>query len=273
MSTLSASFSPIVAALIINRCGGLNVQGIKPVFYTQLIGLLFAMVIASLFIKDIVASKEIMKYSDTIRDSLDMLKGRKWLQRWVMIEVLGGYVFSSTMPYQMIYAVTVKGADEFILGYMGTAFNLATIMVSPLIGKMADKYGRVKTLLLFRPFFYVSMVIFLLTPSPFFLIVAWIFRGIFYASSSVFQTIVMELVPGEYRGRWLGIKNLISLLGRSPAPVIGGYLYNYYFPELPFIIALFIDLFIRTPLISTIPETLNRREYMRQFLTVSNRIG
>lgn len=273
LSTLAASFSPIMAAFVINRFGGLTVQGIKPVFYLQLSGLIIAMLIASIFIQDIIARKNYKKYKETVKESVEMLRRRKWLQRWVLIEVLGGYVFSSTMPYQMIYAVTIKEADEFILGYMGTASNLATIAISPIIGKMADRYGRVKTLLLFRPFFYISMMIFLMTPSPLFLVIAWALRGIFYASASVFQTIVMELVPKEYRGRWLGIKNLITILGRSPAPIIGGFLYYNYFPELPFIMAVLVDLLIRAPLISSIPETLNRKEYLRQFVAVSDRIS
>ena len=116
-------------------------------------------------------------------------------------------------------------------------------------------------------------MIFLMTPSPLFLVIAWALRGIFYASASVFQTIVMELVPKEYRGRWLGIKNLITILGRSPAPIIGGFLYYNYFPELPFIMAVLVDLLIRAPLISSIPETLNRKEYLRQFVAVSDRIS
>jgi len=265
LSTLASSFSPMVAAIIINEFGGLTTKGIRPIYYIQSIGLIFSAVFASLLIREVFNHNIGQNYRGIIVESFEMLKNRKWLQRWIIVEILGGYVFSSTIPFQMIYAVNYKHADEFVIGYMGTAFNFAAIASSPLVGKMGDKYGRVKTLIMFRPLFYISMIIFLLAPSPLYLIVAWAIRGIFFASASVFQTLVMELVPKDLRGRWLGIKNLISVIVRSPAPMLGGYLYYSTFPEAPFILAILIDIFMRVPLIYSMPETLCKERYIRYF--------
>ena len=169
-----------------------------------------------------------------------------------------------SVPYQMIYAVDVKGADEFVLGYMGLAFNVGSFLASPLTGKLADKIGRVKTILLMRPLFYISLAIFILAPEPAYLVLAWFIRGIWTGNSPAFQTLAVELVPYEFRGRWASIRTFISITARSPAPLIGGLIYSYISPDALFITAALVDLFLRMPLIYMTPETLNRKQYLER---------
>ena len=254
LSITASIISPLIAAYIINMCGGISTQGIRPLFYIGLIGLVFTTVVIILFLSETYSSGESIKY--TVLDAFRIVKEKKWLQKWILVETLGGYVFDLSMPFTTIYMVEIKHADEFIIGYTGTALNIASILFSPIIGKLGDKYGRVKTLAFFRIFFYISVMIFLFAPSPQYLILYGFFRGIFFASSPVFQTITMELVSRNFRGRWEGIKSLIKLIARSPASFIGGYLYYYFSPETPFITAVLVDMFIRLPLIFSMPETL-----------------
>jgi predicted MFS family arabinose efflux permease len=99
------------------------------------------------------------------------------------------------------------------------------------------------------------MIIVVLAPSPSWLIVAWIFRGI-GMSSSAYDTIALELVPPSQRGRWLGITNAFSSIARIPAPLIGGFLYRGKHSYLIFLIPFIIDLGLRMPLLAfKVPET------------------
>lgn len=70
------------------------------------------------------------------------------------------------------------------------------------------------------------------------------------------MTLSIELVPPAYRGRWTGVTSLLQNLTRIPAMLIGGYLYQNVDPNLVFIIPTIIDLLIRMPILSTVPETL-----------------
>jgi len=264
ISTLVAIFSPVIAAYIINYMGGLSAEGIRPLFLIQFIGLALVSLPALLFIQDVRPLGE-TSLLNSIKDSIEIIKLNPWLRKWILVEVLGGYVFSISMPFQMIYAARVKHANEFIIGYMGLAFNIGNIVSSPLIGKLADKIGRVKTIVILRPLFYSSLLLLILAPSPEYLILAWLLRGIFFSSVSPFQALSLELVPYEYRGRWSAIRVLLSMLFRSPAPYLGGILYTMVAPETPFILAVIVDLFLRLPLIASMPETLNRREYLSKF--------
>ena len=179
ISTLVAIFSPVIAAYIINYMGGLSAEGIRPLFLIQFIGLALVSLPALLFIQDVRPLGE-TSLLNSIKDSIEIIKLNPWLRKWILVEVLGGYVFSISMPFQMIYAARVKHANEFIIGYMGLAFNIGNIVSSPLIGKLADKIGRVKTIVILRPLFYSSLLLLILAPSPEYLILAWLLRGIFF---------------------------------------------------------------------------------------------
>lgn len=267
-STVIASLvAPVTAAYIINLSDGISVEGIRPVFLVQLLGLSCAFTVAFAYVRDIREVGEV-GLIEAFKDSLNMIKLNPWLKRWILLEILGGYVFSLSTPFEMIYAVEVKGADEFTLGFMGLAMNFGSFIASPLLGKLADRIGRVKAILLVRPLYYLSMVLFLTAPTPTQLIVAWFIRGLWFASIAPFQTLAVELVPYEYRGRWNGVRSLIVLLLRSPGSLLGGILYSQVSPETPFIVAALIDLILRVPLIYATPETLDRRKYLETFKKV-----
>lgn len=268
LTIFASLFSPIVAAYIVNLFGGISVEGIRPLFLIQFAGLLFASIIAGVFVRDIRMFAH-FSLRKTFYDSLTILRLNPWLRRWIVLEVLGGYVFSLSMPYEMIYAIKVKGADEFVLGYMGFALNVGSIIALPIIGWLADRIGRVKTIVILRPLFYLSVCLFLLSSSPIHLITAWFIRGIWFASRAPFQTLALELVPYDYRGRWNGIKTLIAFTLGSPGSLIGGYLYMLISPETPFIVALLVDLLLRLPLIYMTPETLDRKAYLEEFRRTS----
>ncbi|HDO20998.1 MAG TPA: hypothetical protein ENG81_05740 [Candidatus Bathyarchaeota archaeon] len=77
-------------------------------------------------------------------------------------------------------------------------------------------------------------------------------------ASNAWMTLSMELVPPEYRGRWTGMTSLLQNLARIPAMLLGGYIYQYVNPDLVFILPIFIDLFVRMPILRTVPETLKK---------------
>ena len=78
-------------------------------------------------------------------------------------------------------------------------------------------------------------------------------------SAQSFNTMSMEMVPREYRGRWTGFVSLFQNLLRAPSILIGGYIYENIDPNLVFIIPIFIDALVRMPLLNTIPDTLKRQ--------------
>ncbi|RLF20230.1 MAG: hypothetical protein DRN15_10680 [Thermoprotei archaeon] len=253
LSQLSAIVAPLIAAYIIRIHGGISVGSIRPLFLIEFGGIILIGVPLMLMFKDVVMPSHASLRS-MLRESFASISKKPWLRKWIMVEMLGGYVWDMTSPFIWIYAIAAKGADEMIVGLMGFGFNVANVIGSPLAGKLTDRIGRVKTILLFRPLFYLSLILLIIAPSPELLIIAWTIRGLWFSSSAAFMALTMELVPEEDRGKWLGIRSLFSTLARSPAPAIGGILYSIR-PELPFIVSLVVDATLRLPLIASMPET------------------
>jgi MFS family permease len=164
-------------------------------------------------------------------------------------------VWGMMEPFTFLYAAKIKGANALTLGIMTTVSILATIIFSLPINEIADKRGRKFATFLIRPALYIWMIMTVLAPSPSWLVLAWFFRGI-GLSSTAYDTIALELVPPNQRGRWLGITNTFSSIIRIPAPLISGFLYRGSYSYLIFLIPFLIDLMLRMPLLRwKVPET------------------
>jgi hypothetical protein len=71
---------------------------------------------------------------------------------------------------------------------------------------------------------------------------------------------MLELVPPEQRGRWLGITNTFNSVFRIPAPIIGGLLYQSVNSTLIFLIPFALELFLRAPIcFFKVPEKLKKQ--------------
>jgi MFS family permease len=246
--------APIPAALLVGYFGGLNVEGIRPLFFMRTIGL--ALLYAYVYTKlDDVPPQPRPEKSSVLQDFREVLEGGKGLKAWIAVSCLGSVVWGMMEPFTFLYAVEVKGADALTLGIMTTVSTLAFIVLSLPVNQVADTRGRKFAIFMIRPALYIWMIMVVLAPSPSWLIVAWIFRGI-GMSSSAYDTIALELVPPSQRGRWLGITNAFSSIARIPAPLIGGLLYRGSTAYLIFLIPLLLDLGLRMPLLAfKVPET------------------
>jgi len=70
---------------------------------------------------------------------------------------------------------------------------------------------------------------------------------------------MLELVPAEKRGRWLGITSTMASIIRIPAPIIGGIIYQSVNPGLLFLIPFLLELLVRVPICYLkVPETLKK---------------
>jgi len=254
VAQVAGLISPIPAALLVERFGGLNAEGIRPLYYARLAGLAALYIFVYLKLTDVPPQPRSGKGS-FLQDFREVLEGKEGLKAWIAVRCLGSVSWSMMEPFTFLYAAQVKGASALTLGTMTTVSTLVSILVSIPINSIADQRGRKVSIYLIRPFLYVWMVLVVVAPSPGWLVVAWAFRGI-GMSSSAWETLGLELVPAGQRGRWLGITNTLSSLFRIPAPIIGGILYKGSNPSLLFLIPLAIDLGIRLPILALrVPET------------------
>ncbi|MCS7384581.1 MAG: MFS transporter [archaeon GB-1867-097] len=257
---LFSIFAPTIGGILVSLFGGISVEGIRPLYYIQLLGFIIISIYVALSLEDIRFRAETAARS-ILSDFRDLFSIGHGLKRFAILQALGSITWGLAMPFPFIYAAEFKRADSLIIGYMGTFSTLISTVLALPLGSLADSKGRKFTIYLTRPFFYGSFLLLVLSPpnNPYLLILAWILRGVMMASNA-WMTLSMELVPPEYRGRWTGMTSLLQNLARIPAMLLGGYIYQYVNPDLVFILPIFIDLFVRMPILRTVPETLKKEQ-------------
>lgn len=261
ISQILGLIAPIPAAYLVIYFGGSEeptVAGIRPLYYIRLIGMSLIAVYAWWKLQDEPTVPRSKKTS-VINDFKEVFKGGKGLYLWIIQGALGSIIMGLYMSFTYVYARDIKGADVLTLSLMTMASTLATIIFSIPMSRLTDTRGRRFAALISRPARFIWMLMFVWAPDPFWLIVAYFFRGV-SMSSNAFQTWSLELVSPEMRGRWLGVTNMINAIVRIPAPYIGGILFDDVNPDLVFLIPVALGLFLRTPILTRIPETLNQEQ-------------
>ena len=259
ISQILGLVAPVPAAFLVTYWGGtdeITINGIRPLYYVRLFGMSLIAIYAWWRLQDVPPQKRRAK-SSFLNDFKEVFKEGKGLYLWIIQSALGSIIMGLYMTFTYVYAKDVKGADAYVLSLMTAASTLATILLSLPMSRLTDTRGRRFAALISRPARFIWMLMFVWAPEPYWLIVAYFFRGV-SMSSNAFQTWSLELVSPEMRGRWLGVTNMINAIVRIPAPIIGGYLFENVNPDLVFLIPVALSMFLRTPILAKIPETLNR---------------
>lgn len=131
-----------------------------------------------------------------------------------------------------LFAHQIKGADEFILGTLGTARFFVPFVLAIPTGRLADRWGRKKVLLVLAPLTYLSNVLLILAPNTKVLLVAAFFFRLYSSSTAVVNAMAAELVPKEQMGRWIGILSLVRGVFSIPLPILTEVLLDSFGPIL-----------------------------------------
>jgi len=258
ISQLPLIFAPIIAGVIVTWLGGISATAIQPLYWISFIILSSILIFVYRRLKE--PRAKLTEYKEGFLKGFLELASRKEVRKWLVIEILGSFTFGATMPFIVVYAVEIKQADAMVLGFMGSALNIVSILTSIPVGRLGDKIGRKKTIMLLRPTLYASYLLLVAAPSPEILILSFALRGMLWSTFNVWMTMQLEIVPADQRGRWLGTINTLRSIVRVPAPIIGGLLWTYIDPSIPFILLILVDLLVRMPILFTIPETLRRSQ-------------
>ena len=248
--------APMLGAWLVTTFGGVNVSGIRPLFFVCLVG-----TIVTFFL--ILTQLSNRKWGKLGEVSPNFFKGLSQvfkqghnLKRWLIISSITSLPMGMVMPFRQVFAHEVKGADQYILGAMVTAYAVAPLVLGIPAGRLADKIGRKKVIYLTMPLVWAFSLMLIWAPSPGFLIGAGVLQGFIYISSVVMGAMTFELVPAEQMGRWMGIVRFFRMLLAAGAVYLAGVIWDNIGPQYLFLSVIAFDLLIRIPLLIGMPETL-----------------
>jgi len=248
---------PMAAAWVVTAFGGVNLEGIRPLFFVALV-----ISIGSLFLVYKQLSNRTWARASGIgrnlfADLFNLIREGRYLRRWLIIASLCTLPRGMIFPFSQVYANEIKGASGFILGAMVAGASLSSILLAIPLGRLADRIGRKRVLYLTMPLFWVSNVILILSEGPVWLVVAGVLQGFYWLGAPIAMAMERELVPADQMGRWLGVTRFFRMLVNAVLAFLAGIIWDKIGPQYVFMVFIAIDLLIRMPLLISMPETLN----------------
>jgi len=251
---------PILGAYLVTTFGGVNVRGIRPLFFFALVGTLisFILIYSKLFNQKWI--KGTSHRPNFFRDVSKVLKQGQNLKCWLVIVSAGSLPLGMVFPFTQVFAHEVKGADQYVMGLMVAGFALTSLLLAVPMGRIADKLGRKKVLYWTIPLFGVSNLVLVWAPNSVVLIVAGFLQGFFYISATILGAMSFELVPAQHMGRWIGIMRFCRMVFSAGTAFLAGTIWDTLGPQYVFLTVMVIEIIIRLPLLIRMPETLGMKK-------------
>ena len=252
---LLGMLGPMVGAFLVIRFGGVNVEGIRPLFYICLVGTICTFFFVMIKLPN-------PKRNISAKPSPNLFKGlsevfvyRRSVKRFLAISSIVFLPQGMVIPFVQAFAKEVKGADPYTLGAMVTGLALTPFFLGIPIGRIADRFGRKRVLLSIAPLVWASNLILIWAPSSAYLILSGVLQGFIYISSVITMAMMFELFPAEFMGRWMGINRFFRMTLAAVSAYAAGFIWDTIGPAYLFIAFIGIDLLIRIPLLISVPET------------------
>jgi multidrug resistance protein len=161
------------------------------------------------------------------------------------------------------------GGGVQALGLMIMAFALAQLLAAPIMGSLADRYGRRPFILLSLGSFAAANVGFLLASSIAAFTVVRALEGALSAGLyPAAMGVVADVAPENERGRWIGVVMAGYGAGFILGPVVGGLLYDWLGYTAPFIASALMATLAFVAAAILVPETrtpaMRHREELRK---------
>jgi DHA1 family multidrug resistance protein-like MFS transporter len=241
LMTISQGVNTVVATL-----GGYIAlrMGYTPIFYLMVIGDTVGTLYCYRYLNETLKNNDKPKISIIERLKNTFVPERELSRLYISMLLMG---FSYTVAYSLLYgALSEKfGFTTIQLGLMTTAFNLTSAVGSIPLGKLVDRIGRKKGLLM-------SMGMALITPIGFILSQRIEFFIFFYAFSALdmgfwipsYTSYITETVNQEKRSMVFGKMDAYGKFGSLPAAWLAGIMYERLGFYAPFYVQVGVCLFV-----------------------------
>jgi len=132
------------------------------------------------------------------------------------------FSFGIIFPILPFYALSL-GATPFELGMLTAVFALMSLVFSPIMGRLADKYGRKRLLMVGTIAFAAGYVVFAFADSLWMAFAARAFEGI--AAAAMFPaclSLISDFSTEAQRGKAMGLVSMSFSVGMMAGPAFGG---------------------------------------------------
>lgn len=142
----------------------------------------------------------------------------------VFVDLLG---FGILIPVLPTFAKKELLVDETAIGIAIAIYSLTQFFFNPVFGKLSDRYGRKKVIVICLLLNALGYVLFAYTHSYFMLLFSRVVAGLGGSSIGVAQAYIADVTTPENRSKGMGLIGAAFGLGFVFGPLMGGLLSNY----------------------------------------------
>ncbi len=249
--------APMVGAWIVTGFGGVNAEGIRPLFFISAAGVAVTFILVLTRLSNRNWNTAGRSGPGFLEGFSQVFKEGRNLKRWLVIASLTGMEMGMVTPYIQPFANQFKGADQFVMGAMVTAAAVVPLVLGIPLGRLSDKIGRKKVIYLTALPVVASYIILIYAPNSFFLILSGALQGFFVITGVTTTAMSREMVPPGQMGRWTGILGFFRMGLAAVMTYACGLIWDHIGPEYVFWFIL-VFYVIRLPLLFKMPETLKQ---------------
>lgn len=151
----------------------------------------------------------------------------------VLVDVLG---FTIVIPLLAFYAEKF-GASPLVATTLVSVYAVCSLISTPIIGNLSDRYGRRRLLLLSQSGTCLGFVMLAYSSSLWMVFVGRILDGITAGNLSIAQAYISDHTEPQNRAKAFGVIGVAFGIGFSFGPGLGGIVSKAYGPHAPFVIA------------------------------------
>jgi DHA1 family tetracycline resistance protein-like MFS transporter len=150
-------------------------------------------------------------------------KAKVFVLGTIFLNALGVGLLIPVVP-RLVQSLTGYGpeASSLEVGVLLSVFSATTFFLSPLIGRLSDRFGRRPVLLLSTVGTMIDYALCAIAPTYTILLVARIVAGAFGGSTSVASAALADITPPDQRSRTFGLSSAITGMGMIAGPALGG---------------------------------------------------
>lgn len=203
--------------------------GFRPLFFVS-----FGFyALSTLAISRLAAQKRVTTHGDSLVP-WKAFTNRRFFRFGILSAVL--YLFlTMLLRFTSPYLVEMQELSLTAVGFLASTAALGGILLTPFLSSLGDRLGRLQALALAVALYGIYLMLLGWFTNALVLLLAFFLQGSFFAARSLMDAVTAGFGKGRQTGLYFGAFGLLTGLGQTVAPLIGGRLYGWN-PQAAFIL-------------------------------------
>ena len=239
--------APLLGGILVDKYG--LYRGVRMFLMMQIVASIMGIIIRFYYLKETVVHRTgerppIMPTAQTFREL------PRPIFIMMIVSIIGSFSGRLVFDYINLYALDIIKITPTHLGLITSIAGLVQMVLTLPSGMLSDKYGRKNNIMVSRvvapvtQYFMASVSGF----TPYMLVRSFNAVGLAFggggvrAGGSAWNALIADIVPSHKRATVNGVIGTLTAVVAAPSSVIGGWLWETFYPQLPFQLSAVIGL-------------------------------